>query len=98
MGIYFPNAKMPRTCFECWKDYRQYECKLWTHVRSIRLDRHKYCPLTQVYWPHGNLIDATATKESIAGNHPGVQIIRNWIDEQPIIIPEETTKDRPWEK
>ena len=50
MGIYNPNAIMPKNCAVCHE-----ECK-YRNITAHK--RHKRCPLVEVKVPHGRLVDA----------------------------------------
>lgn len=49
MGVYNPNAIMPKNCAVCNE-----ECK-YRNITAHK--RHKRCPLVEIKTPHGRLID-----------------------------------------
>ena len=58
MGIYNPNAEMPKNCAVCKED-----C---SHRNITAHKRHKRCPLVEIEIPHGRLIDADELEEDDA--------------------------------
>lgn len=74
MGVYMPNMKMPKSCWDCPLD--TLVCDLWRSLRASAYEemaqkRRDDCPLVEVHVPHGRLIDA----DSAIKKHDNVPII-----------------------
>lgn len=76
MGVYIPNMKMPKSCWDCLLDTPM--CDLWRNLKhsayeELTKKRHEDCPLIEVPVPHGRLIDADALRHSL---------IKRWIESE----------------
>ena len=81
MGVYMPNMKMPKSCWDCPLDTPV--CDLWRSLRDSAYEemtkkRHDDCPLIEVPVPHGRLIDAHEVRTRMIGLSFSVQ---TWINE-----------------
>lgn len=91
MSILIKGMDMPNVCGVC-KLADAIECDRWKHVRSVMLDRHKYCPLAEVSTPHGDLIDREEYKHFLEDKLGGCLVLQvhiAWLNEQPTIIESE---------
>lgn len=75
MGIYNPNAEMPKNCAVCKED-----CK-YRNITAHK--RHKRCPLIEIKKPHGRLVDIDKTMKIVAS---GIQLDVGELSELTTII------------
>ena len=88
MGVYIPNMKMQKSCFDCFAYDGEFmecratgECVNETFYDKVRDD----CPLVEIPTPHGRLIDASeliksymkGTKTDIDDFYDTIDIIDN---------------------
>ena len=93
MSVLIKGMEMPTNCFLCPLSVLNGErlfCEV-TKDEVIRAKRSSCCPLCLVP-PHGRLIDADATYDSIAevehaGNYVDMDAVGRGIDDTPTIIP-----------
>lgn len=75
MGVYNPNAEMPKNCAVCKED-----CK-YRNITAHK--RHKRCPLIEIKTPHGRLADIDKTMKIVAS---GIQLDVGELSELTTII------------
>ena len=87
MAIYIKDMKMPKSCRDCqFEDWGK--C---IAIRPIRTTRHMseerevYCPLTEVFEPHGRLIDADALPK-YTGYALSADAVARAVEDAPTVI------------
>ena len=86
-GVYIKGISMPKSCWDCfgWHDGW---CIINQKIEGYRTVTHS-CPLIKVA-PHGRLIDADVMKTRIeSSDYHTIEVIQQWIDEQPTVIESE---------